>query len=171
MSDGTSSAMTPGDRVFVAGHRGLVGSALMRSLRSAGHTRLLTRTRGELDLTDAQATARFFATEKPEHVFLAAARVGGILANNTYPADFIGALESTNRAYALAKIAGIELCWSYNRQYGTQYLCAMPTNLYGPGDNYDLANSHVIPALLRLRRQTRLAANELARVLSVLMTV
>ncbi len=167
----------------------------MRQLKASGHTRLLTRSHAELDLTDARATAEFFAVEKPEHVFLAAAKVGGIHANNSHPADFIrdnlaiqtsviraahehgvrrllflgssciyprlapqpikesslltGPLEPTNRAYALAKIAGIEMCWSFNRQYGTRYLCAMPTNLYGPGDNHDLANSHVIPALLR----------------------
>ena len=194
-SDAPSSAMRPGQRVYVAGHRGLVGSALMRQLKASGHTRLLTRSHAELDLTDARATAQFFAVEKPEHVFLAAAKVGGIHANSTYPADFIrdnlaiqtsviraaheqgverllflgssciyprlapqpmkesslltGPLEPTNRAYALAKIAGIEMCWSFNRQYGTRYLCAMPTNLYGPGDNHDLANSHVVPALLR----------------------
>ncbi len=201
MNDDASSAMAPADRVFVAGHRGLVGSALVRCLTRSGHTRLITRTRRELDLTDARATAQFFADEKPEHVFLAAAKVGGIHANNTYPADFIrenlaiqdsviraahqhgvkrllflgssciyprmapqpmkesslltGELEPTNRAYALAKIAGIELCWSYNRQHGTKYLCAMPTNLYGPGDNYDLENSHVIPALLRKFHEAR----------------
>ena len=194
-SDSPSSALRPGQRVYVAGHRGLVGSALMRQLKASGHTSLLTRSHAELDLTDTRATAEFFAVEKPEHVFLAAAKVGGIHANSTYPADFIrdnlaiqtsviraahaqgvkrllflgssciyprlapqpmkesslltGPLEPTNRAYALAKIAGIEMCWSFNRQYGTKYLCAMPTNLYGPGDNHDLANSHVIPALLR----------------------
>jgi GDP-L-fucose synthase len=182
-------------RIFVAGHRGLVGSALVRGLERHGYTNLLLRTRQELDLLDAKAVAGFFAAEKPEYVLLAAAKVGGILANNTYPADFIrdnltiqtnlieasrqhevkrllflgssciypklapqpmpesclltGPLEPTNRPYALAKIAGIEMCWSYNRQYGTQYLAAMPTNLYGPGDNFDLANSHVLPALIR----------------------
>jgi GDP-L-fucose synthase len=160
-----------------------------------GYTSILTRTRDELDLLDPAAVDTFFAKEKPEYTFLAAAKVGGILANNTYPADFIhdnlvlqtnvidasyrngvdrllflgssciypklapqpmpesslltGPLEPTNRPYALAKIAGIEMCWSYNRQYGTRYLAAMPTNLYGPGDNYDLANSHVLPALIR----------------------
>jgi GDP-L-fucose synthase len=187
--------MNSESRIFVAGHRGLVGSAIVRGLERHGYTNLLLRTRQELDLLDAQTVASFFATEKPEYVFLAAAKVGGILANNTYPADFIrdnliiqtnlieasrlnevkrllflgssciypklapqpmpesclltGPLEPTNRPYALAKIAGIEMCWSYNRQYGTQYLAAMPTNLYGPGDNFDLANSHVLPALIR----------------------
>ena len=202
MSDATpSSRMAPEGLVFVAGHRGLVGSALLRRLRDLGHAQPITRTHHELDLADATATDAFFAREKPEYVFLAAAKVGGIHANNTYPADFIrenlaiqtsviraahahgvrrllflgssciyprmapqpiveaslltGPLEPTNRAYALAKIAGIELCWSYNRQHGTQYLCAMPTNLYGPGDNYDLANSHVIPALLRKFHEAR----------------
>jgi len=183
------------EKIYVAGHRGLVGSAIVRQLQAAGYANLLLRTHAELDLTDATATAAFFAQEKPSHVFLAAARVGGILANNEFPADFIrdnlliqanvihsawrhgvqrllflgssciyprlapqpmrevdlltGPLESTNRPYALAKIAGIEMCWSYNRQHGTRYLAAMPTNLYGPGDNYDLQSSHVIPALLR----------------------
>jgi GDP-L-fucose synthase len=181
--------------IYVAGHRGLVGSALVRALRSQGFDRLIVRTRAEVDLTDAGATERLFAAEKPEHVFLAAARVGGIQANSTYPADFVsdnlaiqsnviqaahrhgvrrllflgssciypklapqplherfllgGPLEPTNRPYALAKIAGIEMCWSFNRQHGTRFLAAMPTNLYGPGDNYDLQNSHVIPALIR----------------------
>lgn len=167
----------------------------MRNLQGKGFNRLITRTHVELDLTNQAATETFFAHEKPDYVFLAAAKVGGILANNTYPAEFIrdnlaiqtniihaayrngverlmffgsscvypkfapqpmhenclltGSLEPTNRPYALAKIAGIEMCWSYNRQYGTRYLAVMPTNLYGPGDNYDLNNSHVIPALIR----------------------
>ncbi len=187
--------------IFVAGHRGLVGSALMRALQARGYQNLLTRTHADLDLTDAVATEAFFAAEQPEYVFMAAARVGGILANNTYPAEFIrdnlvlqanvihsawrhdvtrllflgssciypkfapqpmreehlltGPLELTNRPYALAKIAGIEMCWSYNRQYGTRFLAAMPTNLYGPGDNYDLANSHVLPALIRKMYEAR----------------
>ena len=187
--------MRKDSRIYIAGHRGLVGSAIYRALERAGYTQLLTRTHAELDLTDAVAVARFFANEKPEHVILAAARVGGILANNLYPADFIrenlfiqnnvieqsrlagverllflgssciypklcpqpiredylltGELEPTNRPYALAKIAGIEMCWSYNRQYGTKYLAAMPTNLYGPEDNFDLKTSHVLPALMR----------------------
>ncbi len=181
--------------IFVAGHRGLVGSAIRRGLDERGYTNLILRSRSELDLTDRDAVHAFFDRERPEYVFLAAAKVGGILANDTYPADFIrenleiqtnvidasyrsgvtrllflgssciypklapqplkeeylltGPLESTNRAYALAKIAGIEMCWSYNRQYGTRFLAAMPTNLYGPGDNYDLHASHVLPALMR----------------------
>ncbi|MEG9437162.1 GDP-L-fucose synthase [Edaphobacter sp. HDX4] len=187
--------MNKESRIFIAGHRGLVGSAIHRELTGLGYTNVITRPRAELDLLDTEAVKNFFAEEKPEYVFLAAAKVGGILANNTYPADFIrdnlilqsniidasyrngvkrllflgssciypkmapqpmpesclltGPLEPTNRPYALAKIAGIEMCWSYNRQYGTRYLAAMPTNLYGPGDNYDLANSHVLPALIR----------------------
>lgn len=187
--------MEKGNRIFVAGHRGLVGSAIVRGLEAAGYTNLLLRSRSELDLADQRAVAQFFAKEQPEFVFLAAAKVGGILANDTYPADFIrenlvlqtnileasrqagvkrllflgssciypklapqpmpesclltGPLEPTNRAYALAKIAGIEMCWAYNRQYGTRYLAAMPTNLYGPGDNFDLKTSHVLPALMR----------------------
>jgi GDP-L-fucose synthase len=182
-------------KVYVAGHRGLVGSALMRQLKAQGYKNIITRTHAELDLTDQQATRQFFDEVRPEFVFLAAAKVGGIHANDAYPADFIylnlliqsnvigsayetgvkrllflgssciypracpqpikeeylltGPLESTNRSYALAKIAGIELCWSYNRQYGTQYLAVMPTNLYGPGDNFHPENSHVIPALIR----------------------
>lgn len=182
-------------KIYVAGHRGLVGSALMRQLQVQGYNNIVTRTHAELDLTNQRSVAAFFQSEKPEYVFLAAAKVGGIHANNTYPAEFIhenlaiqsnvihqsylagvkrllflgssciyprdcpqpikeeylltGELEPTNRPYALAKIAGIEMCWSYNRQYGTQYLAAMPTNLYGPGDNYHPDNSHVIPALIR----------------------
>jgi len=182
-------------KIYVAGHRGLVGSALMRQLQAQGYNNIVTRTHAALDLTNQQSVADFFKTEKPEYVFLAAAKVGGIYANNTYPAEFIyenlaiqtnvihqsyladvkrllflgssciyprdcpqpikeeylltGPLEATNRPYALAKIAGIEMCWSYNRQYGTQYLAAMPTNLYGIGDNYHPENSHVIPALIR----------------------
>ncbi|MCY4743524.1 GDP-L-fucose synthase [Pelomonas sp. UHG3] len=182
-------------RIYVAGHRGLVGSAIVRNLRAKGCTTIIERTHAELDLTDQKAVDAFFAAEKPDYVFLAAAKVGGIHANNAYPAEFIrdnlaiqtniihaahihkvqrllflgssciypklapqpmkeehlltGALEATNRPYALAKIAGIEMCWAYNRQYGTQFLAAMPTNLYGPGDNYHPDNSHVIPALIR----------------------
>jgi len=187
--------MEKSSRIYVAGHRGLVGSAIRRGLEERGYENLLLRTHAELDLTDREAVHAFFEQERPEYVFLAAAKVGGILANDTYPADFIrenleiqtsvidasyrsgvkrllflgssciypkmapqpikeeylltGPLEPTNRAYALAKIAGIETCWSYNRQYGTKYLAAMPTNLYGPGDNYDRNGSHVLPALMR----------------------
>jgi len=188
-------------RIYVAGHRGLVGSALVRSLRRRGYDNIISRSHAELDLTDAAAADAFFSAEKPDCVFLAAAKVGGINANNTYPAEFIrdnlviqenvihsawrhgvsrlfflgssciypkrapqplkeeylltGPLEPTNRPYALAKIAGIEMCWSYNRQYGTQFLAVMPTNLYGPGDNYDLAKSHVLPALIRKCHEAR----------------
>jgi len=182
-------------KIYVAGHRGLVGSALLKTLHACGYANLLVRTHAELDLTSQQAVDTFFQQEKPDYVFLAAAKVGGIHANNEYPAEFIhenlaiqtnvihaawknqvkrllflgssciypklcaqpmkeeyllsGPLEPTNRPYAIAKIAGIEMCWSYNRQYGTQYLAVMPTNLYGPGDNYHPENSHVIPALIR----------------------
>jgi len=182
-------------KIYIAGHRGLVGSAIVRNLQGKGYTNLVTRTHAELDLTDQAAVEAFFNQERPDYVFLAAAKVGGIHANNTYPAEFIrdnlviqsniihaayknnvkrlmflgssciyprlapqpmreeylltGSLEPTNRPYALAKIVGIEMCWSYNRQYGTRFLAVMPTNLYGPGDNYDLSNSHVIPALIR----------------------
>ncbi|HEX4029772.1 MAG TPA: GDP-L-fucose synthase [Terracidiphilus sp.] len=193
--------MENNSRIFVAGHRGLVGSAIRRGLEQQGYTNLLLKTRAELDLTDARAVEDFFRAAQPEYVFLAAAKVGGILANDTYPADFLrenlkiqtnviesayhagvsrllflgstciyprlapqpireeylltGPLEPTNRAYALAKIAGIEMCWSYNRQYGTHYLAAMPTNLYGPGDNFDLKTSHVLPALMRKAAEAR----------------
>lgn len=182
-------------RVFVAGHRGLVGSALVRRLESEGFTNMLLRTRAELDLTESHAVQSFFARERPEYVFLAAARVGGILANSTYPADFIrenlaiqlnvidaartagvkkllflgssciyprnapqplreeylltGPLETTNDAYAIAKIAGIKMCQAYAQQYGSPFISVMPTNLYGEGDTFDLKNSHVLPALLR----------------------
>ncbi len=188
-------------KIYVAGHRGLVGSALMRNLRDKGYANLLTRTHAELDLTSQAAVEEFFAVEKPDYVFLAAARVGGIHANTTYPAEFIrdnlaiqtnvihaayknkvkrllflgssciyprlapqpmkeahlltSELEPTNRPYALAKIAGIEMCWAYNRQYKTRYLAVMPTNLYGPGDNYHPENSHVIPALIRRFHEAR----------------
>ena len=188
-------AMQPSSRVFIAGHRGLVGSAICRRLTGAGYDRLLLRTSGELDLTERSAVWEFFKGQRPEYVVLAAAKVGGIHANSKYPVDFIrdnlliqsnaidacyefgvkrllflgssciypklcpqpireeylltGPLEPTNRPYAVAKIAGIEQCWAYNRQYGTKFLAAMPTNLYGPEDNFDLANSHVLPALLR----------------------
>jgi len=181
-------------KIYIAGHRGLAGSAIQRELLRQGYTNIVTRTHAELDLEDPVATQRFFDQEQPELVLLAAAKVGGIHANNTYPVDFLisnllieanicrashrakvkrliflgssciyprdcpqpikeeylltGPLEATNRPYALAKIAGIEMCWSYNRQYGTKWLAAMPTNLYGPGDNYDLNSSHVVPALI-----------------------
>lgn len=187
--------MNPQDRIFIAGPRGLVGSALVRNLQARGFANLLTPSHEELELTDAVAVSDFFFREKPDHVFVAAAKVGGIHANNAFPAEFIrdnlaiqtniihsawqskvkrllflgssciypkqapqpmkeeylltGPLEATNRSYALAKIAGVEMCWSYNRQYGTRFLAVMPTNLYGPGDNYHPENSHVIPALIR----------------------
>jgi len=189
-------------RIYVAGHRGLAGSALVRRLRAVGYGNLVLRTHAELELTDAAAVRRFFEAERPQHVLLAAAKVGGILANDTLPAEFIhenlaiqtnviheawragvkrllflgssciyprecpqpmkeeylltGPLEPTNRPYALAKIAGIEMCSAYNRQYGMQYLAVMPTNLYGPGDNYDLRTSHVLPALIRKAHEAKL---------------
>ena len=182
-------------KIYIAGHTGLVGSALIRQLIARGYANIITRTHAELDLLDKNKVNEFFKKEKPEYVILAAAKVGGIHANNTYPAEFIyqnleiqnnvihhaylnkvqqllflgssciyprdcpqpikegylltGPLEATNRPYALAKIAGIEMIWSYNRQFGTRYLAVMPTNLYGPGDNFDLQNSHVLPALIR----------------------
>ncbi len=182
-------------RIYLAGHTGLAGSAILRSLERAGHSNLLLRRHAELELTDARSVREFFEREKPEYVFIAAAKVGGILANQSQPAEFIhqnlaialnlvheawrtkarrllylgssciyprdcpqpmkeehllgGPLEPTNRAYAVAKIAGVESCWSYNRQYATRFLAAMPTNLYGPGDHYDLETSHVLPALIR----------------------
>ncbi len=188
-------------KIFIAGHRGMVGSAIVRRLQSAGYTNLLTRTRQELDLLDQRATFDFLHAEKPDYIFIAAARVGGINANNTYRADFIyenltvqnniihgalkagvkdlcflgssciyprecpqpikedylltGPLEPTNEPYAIAKIAGINLCESCNRQYGTRYVSVMPTNLYGPNDNYDLANSHVLPALIRKAHEAK----------------
>ena len=193
--------MEQSEKIYVAGHRGLAGSAIVRRLRAAGCENLVLRTHAELELTDAAAVRRFFEAERPRHVVLAAAKVGGILANDTMPAEFIhenlaiqtnviheawragvkrllflgssciyprlapqplkeeylltGPLESTNRPYAVAKIAGIEMCWSYNRQYGTQYLAVMPTNLYGPGDNYDLRTSHVLPALIRKAHEAK----------------
>ena len=193
--------MNKNAKMYVAGHRGLVGSALVRCLEAKGYRNLILRTHAELELRDQAAVQAFFAKEKPEYVILAAAKVGGIHANNTYPAEFIhdnlviqsnvihsawqnnvtrllflgssciypkqapqpmteeclltGPLEPTNRPYALAKIAGIEMCWSYNRQYGTKYIAAMPTNLYGPNDNYDLNNSHVLPALIRKMHEAK----------------
>jgi GDP-L-fucose synthase len=193
-------------KIYVAGHRGMVGSAIVRTLQSQGQSHIVTRTHAELDLTDQAAVRDFFASEKPDQVYLAAAKVGGILANNTYPAEFIyqnlvmqanvieaafqsgvqkllflgssciyprlaaqpmredalltGTLEPTNEPYAIAKIAGIKLCESYNRQYGqshgVDYRSVMPTNLYGPGDNYHPENSHVIPALIRRFHEAKL---------------
>ena len=193
--------MQKNSKIYVAGHRGLVGSALMRGLQAKGYDNIITRTHAELDLRNQAEVTRFFASEKPEYVLLAAAKVGGIHANNTYPAEFLednlliqnnvihnawknnvkhllflgssciypkacpqpikeeylltGPLEPTNRPYAIAKIAGVEMCWSYNRQYGTRYLAAMPTNLYGPNDNYDLNNSHVMPAMIRKMHEAK----------------
>jgi GDP-L-fucose synthase len=200
-----SGSISPASKIYVAGHRGLVGSAIVRALQRRGFTNILTRTHAELDLTNQVAVQGFFASEKPDHVFLCAAKVGGILANSSYPAEFIhqnlaiqtnviheawragvqrllflgssciyprecpqpiredylltGPLESTNRPYAVAKIAGIEMCWSYNRQYGSEYLSIMPTNLFGPGDNYDLEKSHVIPALIRKFHEARIGGS------------
>ena len=182
-------------KIFIAGHRGLVGSAILRNLEAKGYSNLITRSRSELDLLNAEAVTTFFASERPEYVFLAAAKVGGIVANNTYRADFLyenltiqnnvihasyehgvtkllflgstciypkmanqpiseselltGPLEYSNEPYAIAKIAGIKLCESYNLQYGTNFMSVMPTNLYGYGDNFDLEKSHVLPALIR----------------------
>jgi GDP-L-fucose synthase len=189
-------------KIFVAGHNGMVGSAIVRRLQAGGYTNLLLRTRAELDLIDQSAVACFFAAEKPDYVFMAAAKVGGIKANDTYRADFLyqnlqmeanvvhgawkagvadmlflgssciyprdcpqpiredylltGPLEPTNEPYAIAKIAGLKLCESYNRQYGTRYVSAMPTNLFGPNDNYDLNTSHVLPALLRKAHEAKI---------------
>ncbi|MBM3344898.1 MAG: GDP-L-fucose synthase [Betaproteobacteria bacterium] len=194
--------MQPDSRIFVAGHLGLVGSALVRRLRAGGYANLILRPRSELDLTHQAAVEQFFAATRPEYVFMAAGRVGGIHANSTYPAEFIqqnlamevqvisachrhgvkkllfpgssciypreapqpireeylltGVLEPTNEAYAIAKIAGIKMCSAHNRQYGTDYLCVQPTNLYGPGDEYDLQNSHVLPALIRKMHEAKL---------------
>lgn len=187
--------MNKNSKIYIAGHRGLVGSAIVKNLKAKGYTNIICRTHSELDLLDQQAVASFFASEKPEYVFLAAAKVGGIVANNTYRADFIyenlqiqnniihqsyknnvnklmflgstciypknapqpmpedclltDTLEYTNEPYAIAKIAGIKMCESYNLQYGTNYISVMPTNLYGPNDNFDLEKSHVLPALIR----------------------
>jgi len=191
-------------KIFVAGHRGLVGSAVLRRLQAEGFTHIITRTHAELDLTDSSAVTEFFEAERPEYVFLAAAKVGGIHANRTYPADFIrenlliqthvihaawstgcrkllflgssciyprlapqpmreeyllgGPLESTNQGYAIAKIAGILMCQAYRKQYGLPSICLMPTNLYGPNDNFDLETSHVLPALIRKFHLARRAA-------------
>lgn len=195
--------MEKGSKIFVAGHRGLVGSAIVRRLEESGYTGILTRTREELDLTNQAAVEEFFSKEEPEYVFLAAAKVGGILANSTYPGEFIvenlliqtnvirtahqygarklmflgssciypkyaqqpireeelltGPLEPTNEAYAIAKISGIKLCKFMNQQYGTSFISVMPTNLYGPNDNFDLETSHVLPALLRKFHEAKLS--------------
>lgn len=197
-----SQPMTNNAKIFVTGHRGMVGSALVRRLQSGGYGQVITRSRAELDLLDQRAVHAFLAAEQPDYIFIAAAKVGGINANNIYRADFIyenlqiesnlihgahragvqrlmflgssciyprdcpqpiredylltGPLEPTNEPYAIAKIAGIKLCEAYNHQYGRQYISAMPTNLYGPNDNYDLANSHVLPALIRKAHEARL---------------
>ncbi len=196
--------MKKSDKIYVAGHRGLVGSAIVRCLRKAGYENLFLRTRSELDLTDKRAVDDFFAAQKPDYVFFAAAKVGGIHANDTRPADFIyenlmiqsnvlraasefkvekllflgssciyprlapqpmreeyllsGPLEPTNSAYAVAKIAGIEMCYAFNRQYQTNFVPVMPTNLYGPFDNYDLLSSHAMPAMIRKFHLAKLAA-------------
>src|SRR4030065_1191289 len=196
-----SNSMRTTDRIYVAGHRGLVGSAIMRRLQGGVYSNIVTRTHAELDLSDQRAVQAFFAAEKPDVIYLSAAKVGGIHANNTYPADFIyqnlmietniihaayqnkikkllflgssciypkhapqpmkeehlltGLLEPTNESYALAKIAGIKMCAAYNRQYGTNFISVMPTNLYGLGDNYDLQNSHVLHALIRKMHEAK----------------
>ncbi|MGH8615901.1 MAG: GDP-L-fucose synthase [Gammaproteobacteria bacterium] len=195
--------MLKASRIYVAGHRGLVGSAIVRVLQRRGYTDILTATHSELDLCDQAAVRKFFAAERPQYVFMAAANVGGILANDTYPADFIyenlmieanvidaayrhdvikllflgstciypklapqplkenylltGPLEPTNEWYAVAKIAGIKLCQAYHRQHGCRFISAMPTNLYGPGDNFDLKSSHVLPALIRKFHQAKVS--------------
>jgi GDP-L-fucose synthase len=195
--------MDKNEKIYVAGHRGLAGSAIMRILAASGYTRIVTRTHAQLDLTDQRAVAEFFTAEKPDYVFLAAAKVGGIHANRSYPAQFIqqnlaiqthvihqsylsgvkrliflgssciypkhapqpireehlmtGALEPTNEAYATAKIAGIQMCWAYNQEYGTRFIPLMPNNLYGPGDNFDLLTSHVLPAMIRKFHLAKLA--------------
>jgi len=195
--------MLKSSRIYVAGHRGLVGSAIVRVLQRLGYTDILTATHSELDLCDQAAVRKFFAAERPQYVFMAAANVGGILANDTYPADFIyenlmieanvidaayrhdvikllflgstciyprlapqplkenylltGPLEPTNEWYAVAKIAGIRLCQAYHRQHGCRFISAMPTNLYGPGDNFDLKSSHVLPALIRKFHQAKVS--------------
>ena len=198
--------MNKTSKIYVAGHRGLAGSAIVRALQAKGYANLVLRTHEELELTEQAAVRDFFQRERPDYVFIAAARVGGIVANSSYPAEFIhsnlavqtnvlheswkagvkrllflgssciyprdcpqpmkeeyllsGPLEATNRPYAVAKIAGIEMCWSYNRQYATKFLAAMPTNLYGPGDSYDLNNSHVLPALIRKMHEAKVGGLE-----------
>ncbi len=202
--------MEKNSKVYVAGHRGLVGSAIVRNLEANGFTNIITRTHAELDLTNQADVRKFFEEERPEYVFLAAAKVGGIHANNTYPADFIydnlmiqnnvikaahdfkvtkllflgstciypkmapqpikeeylltGALEETNEAYAVAKIAGLEMCKFFKRQYGDNFISCMPTNLYGPNDNFDLKNSHVLPALIRKFHEAKVNGSEVVEV-------
>ncbi len=202
----TNRIMKNTAKIYVAGHRGMVGSAIIRQLTRNGYANIVTRTHTELDLTDQAAVTKFFAQERPDYVFLAAAKVGGIQANNTYRAEFIyqnlmietnvlhaawttgvqrllflgssciyprdcpqpikeeylltGPLEPTNEPYAIAKIAGIKLCESYNRQYDTHYISVMPTNLYGPNDNYDLNNSHVLPALIRKAHEAKVRGDK-----------
>lgn len=202
--------MEKNSNIYIAGHRGLVGSAIVRNLESKGFKNIITRTHAELDLTNQADVRRFFEEEKPEYVFLAAAKVGGIHANNTYPADFIydnlmiqnnvikaahdfkvtkllflgstciypkmapqpireeylltGALEETNEAYAVAKIAGLEMCKFFKRQYGDNFISCMPTNLYGPNDNFDLKNSHVLPALIRKFHEAKVNGSEVVEV-------
>ena len=202
--------MEKNSRIYVAGHRGLVGSAIVRNLEANGFTNIITRTHAELDLTNQSDVRKFFEEERPEYVFLAAAKVGGIHANNTYPADFIydnlmiqnnvikaahdfkvtkllflgstciypkmapqpireeylltGALEETNEAYAVAKIAGLEMCKFFKRQYGDNFISCMPTNLYGPNDNFDLKSSHVLPALIRKFHEAKVNGSDTVEV-------
>lgn len=194
--------MNKDSKIYVAGHKGLVGSAIVRNLESKGYNNIIKKTHKEVDLTNQEAVKRFFEQEKPDYIFLAAAKVGGINANNTYPADFIyenlqiqnnvikaahdlkvkkllflgstciypkmaeqpikedylltGPLEETNEAYAIAKIAGLEMCKFFKRQYGDNFISCMPTNLYGPNDNFDLKNSHVLPALIRKLHEAKI---------------
>lgn len=202
--------MEKNSKIYIAGHRGLVGSAIVRNLKANGFTNIITRTHAELDLTNQADVRMFFEEERPEYVFLAAAKVGGIHANNTYPADFIydnlmiqnnvikaahdfkvtkllflgstciypkmapqpireeylltGALEETNEAYAVAKIAGLEMCKFFKRQYGDNFISCMPTNLYGPNDNFDLKNSHVLPALIRKFHEAKINESKVVEV-------
>ncbi|MBI6060425.1 GDP-L-fucose synthase [Clostridium perfringens] len=202
--------MNKNSKIYVAGHRGLVGSAIVRNLEEKGFNNIICRTHNELDLTNQNEVRRFFEEERPEYVFLAAAKVGGIHANNTYPADFIyenlmiqnnvikaahdfevkkllflgstciypkmaqqpikedylltGSLEETNEAYAVAKIAGLEMCKFFKRQYGDNFISCMPTNLYGPNDNFDLKNSHVLPALIRKFHEAKVNNSEVVEV-------
>lgn len=202
--------MEKNSKIYIAGHGGLVGSAIVRNLKKKGFTNIIIRTHAELDLTNQADVRKFFEEERPEYVFLAAAKVGGIHANNTYPADFIydnlmiqnnvikaahdfkvtkllflgstciypkmapqpikeeylltGALEETNEAYAVAKIAGLEMCKFFNRQYGDNFISCMPTNLYGPNDNFDLKNSHVLPALIRKFHEAKVNGSEVVEV-------